>query len=308
MSCRLFSALPASRQHRNSNGAQYLSCHIRRHTVRTTRHSSIDDYLAGARYGLASSAHSTAPPLPAPPAGASVKECTSTSHLISKSAHYQTTATTTALSTAMDASPTPARQLQPHMDERLSHPPASSQPPANTASSSVSSFQLLSLLPPPLLALVASHIDVRCLLRLQRCSSVQHRLRADESCMAVAWCWAELSVSMRARLHRWTLPYAQCIAGTVSPSKHCILVSMWRAALPAFRVVVARTTENQWRQESCEVLEALIRRDQPTRWITAKRDAYDAERELEGRGRWECRPAGRAASGGAEGRRLVASA
>ena len=174
------------------------------------------------------------------------------------------------------ASLIPARQLQPHMDERHLHPAISSQPFAATTSSSVPSFQLLSLLPPPLLALVASHLDVRCLLRLQRCSSVQHRLRADESYMAVAWRWAELTLSTHTRLHEWTLPYEQCIDGGVSPSKHYIPVSMWRAALPAFQAAVAETTENPERYESCELLETLIQREQPTRWIMAKPDQNES--------------------------------
>ena len=42
------------------------------------------------------------------------------------------------------------------------------------------------LLTPSLLALVASHLQPVSLLRLQRCSSAHHRLRCDESYMAVA--------------------------------------------------------------------------------------------------------------------------
>ena len=56
---------------------------------------------------------------------------------------------------------------------------------------------LLSLLPLPLLALVASHLDVQSLLRLQRCSSTFHRLRNNDAYMSEAWRWAKLCLSLR---------------------------------------------------------------------------------------------------------------
>ena len=44
----------------------------------------------------------------------------------------------------------------------------------------------LQQLPSPLLALVASHLPLVSLLRLQRCSSAQHRLRCVDWYMAAA--------------------------------------------------------------------------------------------------------------------------
>ena len=61
-------------------------------------------------------------------------------------------------------------------------------------SAASASLQLLGWdrLPLPLRALVASHLDVDSLLRLQRCSSAHYRLRSNDAYMSVAWRWATL--------------------------------------------------------------------------------------------------------------------
>ena len=158
-------------------------------------------------------------------------------------------------------------QLQPHMDENLPHLTAQ---PLTIASSP---FQLFSVLPPPLLALVAAHLDAAFLLSLQRCSSSHRRICADDTYMVAAWRWAELKVSTRERLHEWTMPWKQCIT---SSARLMVPVSMWQAALPVWRAVATRThAEKKDEQEQRHGWRrAAVERQQPTEWISAKRNDY----------------------------------
>ena len=89
----------------------------------------------------------------------------------------------------------------------------------------------LQQLPTPLLALVASHLPLASLLRLQRCSSAHHRLCSDESYMAAAWRWAEVRLSSHLNEQMWLLPREQCVDGG---ERHCMIpVGVWRAAVGA---------------------------------------------------------------------------
>jgi len=141
------------------------------------------------------------------------------------------------------------------------------------ASSSSSSFQLLSSLPPPLLALAASCLPPVALLRLQRCSSTLHGLRSDESFMAAAWRWTELSLTLDQSLERWTLPVGEWIED--SSEQPFIPLSVWQAALPVWRLVLDRL-KGGWRSERQERLHELIMRQQPTRWVLARRRDDDS--------------------------------
>lgn len=62
----------------------------------------------------------------------------------------------------------------------------------NTILQSISTMEKL---PPPLLAIIAFHLSLASLLRLQRCSSTLHRLRGDKSYMQIAWRWVQLRLS-----------------------------------------------------------------------------------------------------------------
>ena len=78
------------------------------------------------------------------------------------------------------ATPPTLNQLQPYSEERRSDTTTFAQPHA-------SSFSPFHLLPSPLIAHAASHLDVVTLLRLQCCSSPQYRLRTNDVYMSVAW-------------------------------------------------------------------------------------------------------------------------
>ena len=137
------------------------------------------------------------------------------------------------------------------------------------------------MLPPPLLALVATHLDVASLLRLQRCSSTQHLLRMDDAWMSVAWRWAVLHLSTSdSRLHKWTLPAAECIECSSFYERRSIPVSLWQAALPVWRAVAARTLlgDKLERQRWYQLINQLVECEQPTRWMLAKRNTA---------GRWQ---------------------
>ena len=92
--------------------------------------------------------------------------------------------------------------------------------------------------PPPLLALVAAHLDVASLLRLQRCSSTQRYLHCDDAWMSVAWRWAELHLLLNKNPEEWTLLREQCIE---RDEQLLIPVEVWRSTLPAWRAVAFRT-------------------------------------------------------------------
>ena len=111
---------------------------------------------------------------------------------------------------------------------------------AITPAATKSTFRLLHLLPPPLLALVASHLPVVSLLRLQRCSSTQYRLRTDESYMAVAWSRAELLLETAARMHEWALPRSRAVAHRRCWQRQFIPVDMWRGAVRVFAVALGK--------------------------------------------------------------------
>ena len=126
------------------------------------------------------------------------------------------------------------------------------------------SFSLLSLLQPPLLALVASHLEVNTLLCFQRCSSTHYRLRTNGAYMSVAWRFAELRPSLTENVAGWTLPYTQCIRSI--DLKHRIPVAVWHAALPVYRAVLAKADKaDEWRQR----LQELLEQPQHTKWVTA---------------------------------------
>ena len=108
----------------------------------------------------------------------------------------------------------------------------------STATTIAVPFQLLTGLPLPLLALVACHLDVGSLLRSQRCSSAHYRLRSDDKYMSVAWRWASMKISLTTRLCEWALPERRCIVDDERDAvngQHFVPVSVWQAALPAFR-------------------------------------------------------------------------
>ena len=146
-------------------------------------------------------------------------------------------------------------------------------------------FQLLSLLPPPLLAMAASHLPHDALLRVQRCSFSMQQLRDDESYMAVAWSSAGVTLNCSVRLADWTLRAERCVKGR----RDSIPVDVWRAALPAIREVVGE-------RESCSkhagppVLRQLrewAHKPQPTTWLQVRHDedgrlseVLDAEAQL----------------------------
>ena len=137
-----------------------------------------------------------------------------------------------------------------------------SSPPCNSSST----FQLLSQLPTPLLALVASHLQPDALLRLQRCSLAHRRLREDDAYMSVAWRNAILRLSQLEPLHHWALPCEQCI----ELNGRCLVpLSAWQTAVPvlrrALRVMQARknyTPRVEW-------LRRQVEHSQSIEWIAA---------------------------------------
>ena len=131
------------------------------------------------------------------------------------------------------------------------------------------SLQLLTPLPPNLLALVASHLPLVTLLRLQRCSSAHYSLRTDDAFVSVAWCWAELHLSLTLKLHVWALRYTQCIADSDHCGPRLIPVTVWQAALPAFRAVLAKADEADERYQQ---LRELMRQPLRTTWTLAQCD------------------------------------
>ena len=146
-------------------------------------------------------------------------------------------------------------------------------------------------LPPPLLALVASNLPVVSLLRLQRCSSQLHRLRADESYMTVAWRHSTLSLNAGTPLVDWTVPDAQCVwHDGLAPS---IPIDLWDAAVPALALAAAE--REQFDKESqhnrryvatprqqLQQFRQLVERPLPTRWILAMRDEEGRLWEVKG--------------------------
>lgn len=161
--------------------------------------------------------------------------------------------------------------FHPHPDELAIHQPAWSD------SSSPTYFQL-NLLSPALLALVASHLPYQCLLCLQRCSTSLHRLRANDSYMAAAWCDKSLSLHTSLPLLAWALPQDQCVHG----SDQFIPLTVWQAALPAFKAVVAKrerheqsepAVDEQWR-EQLQQLRQWIEQPQPTATLWARREEF----------------------------------
>ena len=75
----------------------------------------------------------------------------------------------------------------------------------------MASFHLLTLLPPPLLALAAAHLPLASLLCLQRCSSTLRAFRAHEQYMTGAWRGIRLSLEhdTHCRLILQACPYLQ---------------------------------------------------------------------------------------------------
>ena len=130
---------------------------------------------------------------------------------------------------------------------------------------------LIRLLPSHLLGHIACYLQPDSLLHLQRCSSQLRRLRHNTAFAAVAWQWAELSLSPHWSLHTWAVPYKQCVIG--SAQVVYVPVTVWQAALPVLRAVVS-ITEGESPDQQCKRLGELVRQEQPTRWILAKRDEH----------------------------------
>lgn len=129
-------------------------------------------------------------------------------------------------------------------------------------------FQLLTRLPTPLLALVASHVDISHLLLLQRCSSSLQRLCGDESYMTISWRWVNVSLSTHTQLLMWALPVDECILN-LNGRKRLIPARLWQAALPVFRAVVAVMTDVE--DERYTRLRQLLRNEQPTKQVRVER-------------------------------------
>ena len=129
-----------------------------------------------------------------------------------------------------------------------------------------SSLTPLSLLPAPLLAIVASHLQPDVLLRLQRCSSAYRRLRDDEAYMSVAWGEAVLHLSLSKPLHHWAVPREQCIQ---VGDRHLIPLTVWQAALPALRRAFHITEARGIDRRRIDWLRRQLKRSQVTEWIAA---------------------------------------
>ena len=129
-------------------------------------------------------------------------------------------------------------------------------------------------LPLPLRALVASHLKVDSLLRLQRCSSAHYRLRSNDAYMSVAWRWAKPWLDVTERLCEWTLSKQLCVLDDeidVDSERRLIPVSMWQAALPVFRAVLAKAGDADERYQR---LRELVRQPQHTKWVLAGSNAH----------------------------------
>ena len=150
---------------------------------------------------------------------------------------------------------------------------ASSEP--SSSLSVTPPLQLLSLLQSSLLAIVASHLALRRLLVLQRCSSALHRLRGDESYVAVAWRFARLILHTSDPFPTWAFSPPQSDIGP----KLSIPVHLWLAARPALNAVLAgreRSKTHQKDEQWCRQLQQLrqlAHPQQPTRWRLAERDS-----------------------------------
>jgi len=147
---------------------------------------------------------------------------------------------------------------------------ASANPATTPYHASTTAVQRLGLLPSALLALVACHLPLVSLLRLQRCSRALTGLRADDSYTGVAWAHAKLNVDTDSKLSEWTLPISQCVSG----QQRSIPVGVWQAALPGFRAVIARRMEDSRdeRREQAQQLSKWVSGEQPTQWMLARRD------------------------------------
>ena len=131
----------------------------------------------------------------------------------------------------------------------------------------------LQQLPTPLLALVASHLPLASLLRLQRCSSAHHRLCSDESYMATAWRWAKVRLTRHPKLHEWALPIDRCILSDLCGDERCLIpLSVWRAAVPVFRAALANCSDIFYcdNGDRHQRLRKWMREEQPTVWVWAR--------------------------------------
>ena len=148
-------------------------------------------------------------------------------------------------------------------------PSVSFHSPVSHLPATASTLSQLTLLPSPLLALVACHLPPAALLQLQRCSSTLHNLRADDAYMMQAWRYAELRLSLTERLHEWTLPLHLCIGDFDSSGQYLIPVAVWQAALPVYQEVLNRTDKFD---ECHQRLRELVRQGQPqrTKWVRAR--------------------------------------
>ena len=130
-------------------------------------------------------------------------------------------------------------------------------------------------LPSSTLALIASHLSVQCILCLQRCSSTQRRLRANDAYMRVAWRWAKLRLSVCRNMFEWTVSQLQAVRW-VKPmpgKQRFVFASAWQAALPRMLAAAdgVQITEANDPYKFRRRFVDMLHRSQPTRWILAKR-------------------------------------
>ena len=170
-------------------------------------------------------------------------------------------------------------QLQ---SSRASDPHFLSDSFASRSSSTSSSHN--QQLPSSLLALIASNLPPKSILRLQRCSSTQYRQRADGAYTIAAWRRAELQVTFSPWLHQWVISREQCIDGGRLSRKVFIPVTVWQAAVPDMLELVQRVrfdeiprplhlTSQEERNGPLQHVTATLQKSQLTRWISAVQGA-----------------------------------
>ena len=105
-------------------------------------------------------------------------------------------------------------RLQSHNKRHIKHGSPDTSTTSLASCSSWSAFSShIQQLPSTLLALIASNLPPQAILRLQRCSSTQRRLRASDAYMSAAWRCAELQLvynvhtrqALQACPHLWHL-------------------------------------------------------------------------------------------------------
>ena len=130
-----------------------------------------------------------------------------------------------------------------------------------------SSSQLLTALPPVLLALICQYLPVAELLCLLRCCSHLRTLNtSDATFSSAAWSSARLHLALTKQLHDWTLPLDSCIQGTGRYARH-IPLSLWQQAVP----VIEYTVQHWYASEG---LKAALHGKQPATKIVVKGEQH----------------------------------